>query len=158
MNPIVFLDLEETIIESFSDPVLCNVTKIRNFLEARDVTKIHMFSFAIYNDADRDTFDRFIRPNIEEALGVTVISCPTVVEMYKTDTNFTGTRFDIINPVMDYISLRGKKDAFINYVNAVFDYDVAILIDDMVPDLDISHRFNDYTIELWNINSLEKGV
>lgn len=154
-SELFFLDLEETIIHSFSDPVLCNVQKIKSFLRMAEATEVHIFSYAIYNDADRELFDREIKPNIERALDIKVASCITVPEMVKADSDLTGLRFEKGHEVSEFIQLRGKKDGFINYVlSRGGDFKRAVLIDDIVPDITVTHRIKGWSIELWNVNSI----
>lgn len=150
MNTCVFLDLEETIIDSWQSGLLVNVQVLREFLEKNNVTEIGIFSFAVYNDRDLEIFNRDHKPFIEKALNVTVTSCVTVEQMQKSDTKFTGIFFDNIS---DFISVRGKKDAFINFVNANIKFDKAMLIDDVVPNMTI--RFNDLNKEIELVNVLK---
>lgn len=152
-----WLDLEQTIIASWDDVFLINVTTIRDFLKSRNITEVGIFSFAIYNEADKEEFRKNIKPIIELALGVTVIAWPSVRDMIRVEKQYSGVVFDSEYEVHDYIQLRGKKDGFINYVNATCEFETAILIDDVVPDLTLSHRFKGWSIELWNVDSLRKA-
>ena len=151
-----WLDLEQTIIASWDDVFLINVGSIKEFLKDRGITEVGIFSFAIYNEADKEEFQKNVKPIIERALGVTVILWPSVRDMIRIDKQYTGDHFDSENEVHDYIQFRGKKDGFINYINATCNFDTAILIDDVVPDLTLSHRFDGWSIELWNVDSLGK--
>jgi len=154
-SELFFLDLEETIIHSFSDPVLCNVQRIRSFLKKAGATEVHIFSYAIHDDFDRETFNKHIKPTVELALGVKVMSCVTVPEMVKADYEYTGVKFEKGHEVSEFIQLRGKKDGFINYVLArCGKFTRAVLIDDIVPDLTVTHRKKGWSIELWNVNSI----
>lgn len=152
---LVFLDLEETIIHSFSNPLLCNVQKIRKYLRKHSIKEIHIFSFAIYNIADQATFEREMKPAIEEALGVTVLSWPSVRDMLKADYELTGVYFDGGTEVHDYITIRGKPQGFINYVNSKWNYDYAVLIDDIVPNQTVI--FHDPKCQVDLINVTNKG-
>lgn len=153
---ICYIDLEQTILESWQDPLLINVSKIRDFLKERQITEVSIFSYAIYNDNDKRIFADQIKPNIERALGVTVMGWPSVQDMIREEKKYTGIVFDQAYEVAEYIQLRGKKDGFINYVQGTCDFETAILIDDVVPDLTLSHRFKGWSIELWNVDSLGK--
>ena len=153
-----WLDLEQTIIASWDDVFLINVTTIRDFLKSRNITEVGIFSFAIYNEADKEEFRKNVKPIIELALGVTVTTYPSVQDMIRVEKQFTGVRFDQPYEVTEYIHLRGKKDAFINYIQGICEFETAILIDDVVPDLTLSHRFKGWAIELWNVDSLRKAA
>lgn len=150
MNTCVFLDLEETIIDSWHSGLLVNVQVLRDFLEKNNVTEVGIFSFAVYNDRDLEIFNRDHKPFIERALNVTITSCVTVEQMMKKDTAFTGIFFDNVS---DFISVRGKKDAFINFVNGNVKFDKAMLIDDVVPNMTV--RFNDLNKEIELVNVLK---
>ena len=154
INSIYFLDLEQTIVSSFGDPVLCNVTRIKNFLSSRGATAVHIFSFAIYNDTDKKTFDREIKPMIETALELPVMTAPSVLDMIRADYKFTGERFDSDFAVIDYIRLRGKKIGFYNYVCDTYDFNTAVLIDDTMPDETVVNRKKGWRIEYWNVDSI----
>ena len=156
VHTILYLDLEATIIASWQDPHLINVASIRHFLKERRITEVSIFSYAIYNDADKRIFAEQIKPDIERALGVTVMGWPSVQDMIREEKKYTGIVFDQAYEVTEYIQLRGKKDGFINYVQGTCEFEVAILIDDVVPDLTLSHRFKGWSIELWNVDSLGK--
>ena len=153
----VFIDLEQTIIDSWSSGELINVSPIRRFLQARNIQDVSIFSFAIYNEKDKQDFDTRLRPSIEEALGVKVMSWPSVQDMIREEKKFTGIVFDQAYEIAEYIQLRGKKDGFINYIQGTCEFDLAILIDDTVPDQTLSHRFEGWSIELWNVDSLRKA-
>jgi len=150
----VWIDLEQTIIASFADPVLCNVTRIRNFLKKNGVKVVHIFSYAIYNEHDQEVFVRDMKPAIEEALGVEVMTWPTVKDMIRADFRFTGTRFDPDFEVCEYIQLRGKQQGFINYIQSRCNFKRAVLIDDVVPDQTLVDRRKGWQIEFYNVDRL----
>jgi len=153
----VFIDLEQTLIDNWSSRELINIRPIRAFLKARGVTEISIYSFAIYDDNDKRKFSDHLKSQIEEALGVTVLAYPSVRDMIREDKKFTGVTFDQWSEITDYLRLRRKQDSFVNYILGTCEFDLAILIDDVVPDLTISHRFDGWAIELWNVNSLRKA-
>ena len=154
-SELFFIDLEETIIHSFSDPVLCNASRIRDFLWKNDAKEIHIFSYAIYNDADKEEFNRDIKTSIQSVLGLPIVSCASVLDMVKADEELTGVKFEKGHEVSEFIQLRGKKDGFINYVLArCGKFTRAVLIDDIVPDITLTGRKDGWSIELWNVNSI----
>lgn len=151
---IFFLDLEQTIIDCWDNAELIQVPQIKRWLNANGATSVSIFSFAIWNDADKHRFDGWIRPQIERALGMPVDTWPSVQDMIKADYDHTGIKFESGHEVSEYIQLRGKKDGFINYVLCRYDFKRAVLIDDVVPDLTLSHRHQGWSIELWNVDRL----
>jgi len=67
---ILFLDLEDTIIEEWDRPFLINVDKIKSFIDNNSFTDFGIFSYAIHNQSDLALFKRDMKPVIEKALGI----------------------------------------------------------------------------------------
>ena len=151
---LFFIDLEQTIIESWQAPDLINVQRIRSWLEVEKADEIRIFSFAIWNEIDKQRFNDEIKTRIEDALGLPVMSWPSVQDMMKADFRHTGIRFETGHEVSEFIQLRGKKDAFMHFVFDQYDFHRAVLIDDVVPDLTVAHRKKGWSVELWNVDSL----
>jgi|GEM_PF-3636301 len=126
----VFLDLEETVITSFDEGLLCNLDLVKRFLTKHNTSKVSIFSFAIWNSKDREEFHRGIRRNIERGLGVEVISVPTVEEIAASIKRGNKTHFSI----HDIISIWGKHRAFFDWCKFE-EVDDCILLDDVVPNL-----------------------
>ena len=61
----VYLDIEGTIIDSFSNPVYLvdNLHKIKTFLKAKDesISDVKFFSFAIHDEADVKLYEHILR-------------------------------------------------------------------------------------------------
>lgn len=151
---IFFLDLEQTIIESWDHPDLINVVKIDKWLKQNKVNEVSIFSFAIWNDKDKQHFNDVIKPTIEDALGVRVMTWPSVQDMMRIDFNHTGIRFEEGHAVSEFIQLRGKEQGFFNFVCNQYDFDRAVLIDDVVPDMTRTHRTKGWSVEFWNVDNL----
>lgn len=49
----VFIDLEETIIESWDNPILMDVSKLKNILSTLEISSVDVFSATVWNDADK---------------------------------------------------------------------------------------------------------
>lgn len=146
----VFLDLEETVINNWDEGLLVNATKVREFLAEHNATEFTVFSFAVWNDEDKAAFERLHRRPLERALDCRVAACPSVEDFMRVDTEFTGLRFDSLT---DFISIRGKVGAFTTWVRA-HGLGNALLVDDVVPDVDIVTRTNGDTIRFVNVDSL----
>jgi len=132
----VFLDLEETVITSWDEGLLCNTSKVREFLSKQKVTSFTVFSFAVWNDKDKVDFERLHRRSLELALDCVVTGCPSVTDFMKADTELTGVKFDSLT---DFISIRGKVGAFTSWVR-FHEIGDALLVDDVVPNLDVVNR------------------
>jgi hypothetical protein len=70
MFDTIFLDLEDTVIESWHSPYYTNLQKVRKWLKDNAVTEVGIFSFAIHNDADKAVFDQQMRVGLTDALGI----------------------------------------------------------------------------------------
>lgn len=151
---LFFIDLEQTIIESWDNPNLINVQRISTWLKQERADELRIFSFAIWDDKDKRKFDNDIKPAIQLALDLPVVSWPSVQDMMRADFNHTGIRFEEGHAVSEFIQLRGKEQGFFNFVCNQYDFDRAVLVDDVVPDLTRTHRIKGWSVEFWNVDSL----
>lgn len=78
----LFLDLEDTIItpvlNGWFQTELINVQKINEFIDTFKPDHVHLFSFAIWNETERQGFERGARSMIENALNRKLECIPTV--------------------------------------------------------------------------------
>ena len=146
----VFLDLEETVINNWNEGLLCNATRVREFLAAQEAKSFTVFSFAVWDQQDQDDFDRLHRRGLERALDCKVAACPSVDDFMRVDTELTGVHFDSLT---DFISIRGKVGAFTNWCR-FHGLTRAVLVDDVVPNVDIVNRDNGDLIRFINVDSL----
>lgn len=151
---LFFIDLEQTIIESWDNPNLINVQRISTWLKQERADELRIFSFAIWDDKDKRKFDNDIKPAIQLALDLPVVSWPSVQDMMRADFNHTGIRFEEGHAVSEFIQLRGKEQGFFNFVCNQYDFDRAVLIDDVVPDMTRTHRTKGWSVEFWNVDNL----
>jgi hypothetical protein len=161
MTSILHLDLEQTIITNWNDEFLCNVQKIKSFIDANpdiDRDDVRIFSFAIYDQRDQETFDREIKAMIERVLDVKITAWPSVFEMAEADQQYTGDRWldaDTMGglDICEFINIRGKHGAFENYVwHTAVDGSRHILIDDLVPHRSIVDHTRGIQIDLINVD------
>jgi hypothetical protein len=146
----VFLDLEETVINNWDEGLLANTSQVREFLATLAVTQFTVFSFAVWNEQDQRDFDRRHRRVLEKALDCRVAACPSVADFMAADTELTGVQFDSLT---DFISIRGKVGAFTNWVR-FHGISRALLVDDVVPNVDILTRDNGDLIRFINVTDL----
>lgn len=148
----IFLDLEETIIESWSNPLLMNVGKIGNFVHTSGVQEVGIFSFAIWNEQDKIDFEeRHIKQAIEMALGVPINEILTVPDIANEVFWKTGVRMDI----SEFITIWGKQRAFIDWALITQrNENRVVLIDDVVRNIDVIDRDRNLLIELINVEKL----
>ena len=148
----VFLDLEETVIDSWDSGLLVNSGKVRDFLQQNSVKSVHIFSFAIWTDKDKVDFDKRLRPFLKRALSTDFRMVPSVEDMMKVDTAITGVHFDSIT---DFLSIRGKQGAFMSFCKHHFDRKHNVLVDDVVPNA-MFHNFDTgLKLQFVNVGSLK---
>ena len=123
----LFLDLEETVINSWNDHRLCNLSGLRRFFKANAVTEVTVFSFAIYDERDKEYFEKHLKSLVEDALAVKVVAWPSVDDLLKTILWKYGTSFDRV----ELINVWGKTRAFFDFCRATQEED-CVLIDDVV--------------------------
>jgi hypothetical protein len=82
MNRHLFLDLEDTVItpvvNGWWNTELINVQRVRAIIEHFKPMSVHLFSFAIWNEAQREQFRLGTKPLIEKALNIKFASEWTV--------------------------------------------------------------------------------
>jgi hypothetical protein len=69
---IVFLDLEQTVINCWDDQslILRHIEKIKHWLSENNLdVKLGLMSWAVWDENDKNLFNIHIRPRLEEALG-----------------------------------------------------------------------------------------
>lgn len=147
----VWLDLEQTIIAIWQEPELCNVPQIRSFLQRQNVKSVNIFSFAVWNDADREVFNRTMRDGIAQALGVKINLVPTLAEVMKTIFHKSGNLFE----PHEFCSVWGKTKAFHDYIYLSGQKGSHTLIDDMVQNMTIQYEDENYCMRFVNVDTLE---
>ena len=154
----VYLDLEGTVIESWHDPLLINVGVLKEFLAKHNVTKVGIYSFAIYDANDREYFKRDMQSAIERALGVEITDVPSITDMMMVDHKYTGCQFmmgkkPIGGEIFDYITIRGKAQSFANFASYALKFTNALLIDDVVPDFTMEYHTVGCSIRFLNVTN-----
>jgi hypothetical protein len=112
----LFLDLEDTIISPVIDgwfnTRLKNVAKIKSFIADFKPHFMHVFSFAIWDEAQRERFNMGTRAMIERALGMSFTEVPTVDgEILPTCCRVLGLAQDSLT-FSDMSDFWGKHEAF----------------------------------------------
>lgn len=151
MNTNVFLDLEGTIISSWGENFLVNTHKVREWLASLKVNKVHVFSFAVYNEQDRTVFEKRIKPYLSKALDVVFLDCPTVEDFLAAEFAVTKVRWETL---YEFSTVRGKVDAFYSWCKYHYDGKHNILLDDTVPNAVWEDKDTKLKLEYVNVNSL----
>lgn len=151
----VFLDLEETLVNSWNDPILCNVQKLTSWFRKENVTEVHLFSFAVWDEKDRQHFVNNLQGFLENAFNVKFVTVSTVEDFMKADTKVTGIRFIDLT---EFITIRGKVGAFQSWCKLHFPQDATcFLFDDVVPNMTIEDHDNRTALHFVNVVKF-KGV
>jgi hypothetical protein len=144
----VYLDLEETIIDNWDSGLLINSSFIRKWLDANHLGDIHIWSFAIYNDQDKNDFVKHLQDRICRVLNRSVLSYPSIAEsmavVFKYDHVQYESRFE-------FVQLNGKHWSFFKYCMMQHIGEHCILIDDAVPSWTLTDNKTGTTVELINI-------
>ncbi len=148
----IFLDLEGTIINNWNEGLLINPQKIKNFIHStanvynRSVT---IFSFAIYDENDREEFvTSGMKEAIENSIDCMITNVLNVKEIQKAVYEYEKVKYDSI---FEFIQMNGKQWSFIKYCMIKHVGETSILIDDCVGSIDIIDRKQGTEIILHNI-------
>lgn len=131
----VFLDLEKTIIHSWDDPVIINEDMIRKHLQLIQPDLVGIYSFAIYDEQDRNVFLNTIKEEIENTFHLKIEAALifTVQEIAKTVLKMQT------EDIQKFIQTYGKQRSFLEFVKEKFPEGEFILIDDLVENLEIEN-------------------
>jgi len=151
----IYIDLEGTVIDIWTDPVLINCDRVRQWISdhhyLHGVRQVGIFSFAVWNQRDQDQFWNQLAPPLQEALDIKISQCPSIEEMMQADFGLTNVHWDGIH---DFVSVRGKKDAFRSWCVLNHPGQHSLLLDDTVPNAIWQDLDSELLVELVNINSL----
>lgn len=130
----VFLDLEKTIIHSWDDPVIINEVIVTERLTSIRPDLIGIYSFAIYDDRDRNYFLHSMKQEIEDSFHL------------KIETSLVFTVQEIANTILKaqvkdiqtFIQTHGKQNSFQEFIITKFKEGEFVLIDDLVENIEVS--------------------
>lgn len=159
---IVFLDLEETVIDEWGSDLLlpANIEAIRRLLQGNPV-HLGLMSWAVWeNERDKLKFTHDIQPYVEEALG------------FKFHPDLTWSMDDWAGEVFKHtgLTLDRKEDMFDMFKkeevlfklarhHPLFRGEMVILVDDAVEhDMTLRVPSRDCTVKFLNINNMVKNV
>ena len=131
----LWFDLEQTLIESWDKPIIINQEKIVNFFKEFPCDEIGIFSFAIWDDKDREVFEFQIKPRIEETFGIKISHVPTKQELFHAIKKNHKCQFSF----EDFHDFWDKEKGFVDWIRAT-NSGTHILIDDMVEDCEMKFK------------------
>ena len=147
----VFLDLEGTVITNWDEALLLNTSKVREWLKSLKVSQVHLFSFAVWDNKDKEIFINKIKPFLSKALDVNFLDCPSIEDFFAAELSVTGVNWESLH---EFITVRGKVDSFRSWCKKHFDCQHNILLDDVVPNAVWEDRDSKLKLEFVNIDSL----
>lgn len=120
----LFLDLEDTIItpvvNGWFNTAVINVSRVKGIIEQFKPDSIHLFSFAIWNQAELRGFNVGTRPLVEKVFGFELATTPTVdddiIPACCRVLNLSHERVDF----SDASAFWGKHEAFRLFVRHKF--------------------------------------
>lgn len=159
----LWLDLEDTIIfpvtEGWNNTHIIpeNLKKIQDFIMYFGPDYLHIFSFAVWNDWEKQRFNDSTRAMIEKALGLRFMTVPTVDEIISVCKKAKNIQSEIT--FQELLDFWGKHEAFRLYIQHLFKAgntaaDVALLDDAVFNEI---FEWRDLQIKgmILNIDTLE---
>lgn len=149
------LDLEETVIDSWESMTILpsKINAIASLAKSLQISEFSVFSFAVWNAQDQAEFARYLQPILERMLRMECIGCPTVDDIMEADRRQTNVRFDE-GELGEWIAVRGKADAFRNFILQRGTVGTHILVDDVVPDSVLYMSKSSIAVVLKNIDTV----
>lgn len=149
--PHLWLDLEETLINNWDEgqSIYLADKVVRWFKRRNHVIKtINIFSFAIYDDKDKNDFEIRLKDDIEDLFDWDISQYPSVEEIRATVFKYENIQYDSQH---EFIQLNGKHWAFVKFC-LMQPAGTYYLIDDTVPTLEIIDKTKNIKICLLNVN------
>ena len=155
---IILLDLEQTLIDDWStkNAMPENIEAIRLFLAQNSYAKVGVLSFAVWNNKDVSEFQTQLQDALEQAL-----NCSISVDWILTKGDMrrllrAHSKWKALN-VEDFDDFFMEKDHLLHYLasRGAWPNTKVILIDDVVPDTQLSVTRHKTTVATINIKSLK---
>lgn len=148
MKTILFLDLEETIIQSWENHTLMNIDKIKFIIDKTEPDEINIFSGAIWCGDDVFKFTSKLKNTLEQALSITINKAFPMSEVIRL-SSWGNCAFE---NRMESMIVVGKFRIFEDFCERNFKHTKCYLVDDACPSKNIVNFDSDVEIYLLNIN------
>lgn len=144
MNTTVFVDLEDTLVDSFDEMVAVNHEKVDRFMKEHCPNReVDLFSFAVWDERELERMHRFAF-HVEREHDLKFNKIWTCMEMIKTVQAHTGVFWDL----HDFLSVWGKERGFEDFCTALRLKDhTFVLFDDVVPNKIVHFSDTNVTIK-----------
>lgn len=161
MKKIIFLDLEDTVIESFTSSDLIrrdvNHPQVRAFLEREQADSIRLFSFAISNDSDvwlyKNWWHRWLCTGLQIDPARFDLS-----DVFTTEKLFLMNRRvgHVFEDEQECMLFHGKQYGFQRYIelSSEFDGHEVVLLDDSVDTISIQYPKRNLCLRTVNVADL----
>jgi len=149
-----FFDLEETLITDWHDPLLCNVQKVKKWIADNGVKQAGIFSWAVWNQADVDVFNKTLKTWLEGVFEIEFIEVITKNDAVRAVCFTKSLRCVDMTDVIDIASIFGKHGIFTEWCLATKRDCICVLLDDVVPDRIITDKVTGVTVKLVNVDRL----
>ena len=157
MRKIVFLDLEDTVIDEFNKvgfAALVNIPQVKAFIEAESPDEVRLFSFALWNDHCVKQFGFFFEERLNRALGVKF----AMADVFTTEKLFLMCRRRglIFEDQDECMLFHGKQYGFQRYIelSKEFDDQEVVLLDDSVETHSIHYPNRNLRLRMVNVAEL----
>ena len=151
---ILFLDLEGTVIDTFENMNLGNISEVRSFIKSHNPESIFIYSFAIWDKKDVSLVKNLVIPRLEDVLNCTISKkVITVSNMRQVLAENEGL---ILDHDFEFINILGKYYSFLRLAPLLFPNKDVTLIDDMVPDSTTHNKTLNIRLETIIIDTLIK--
>ena len=129
-----FFDLEQTLMESWECPVPMNKQLVDEWKENFSISEIFIFSFAIWDEKDKETFNSQMKWRLEKFFGFTIVDVVTKDEVFQTIKNHRKIAMD----EHDFTDFFNKENSFLEWARIKFEDDKIFLFDDMVSNMSVT--------------------
>lgn len=148
---VFYFDLEETLITSWVDTLLCNKEKVEAFIKQHNVKEVHIFSAAIWDDYDKNIFEKNLKGWLEGVYNISIVSWPSMKDVWAK-TNWKTVKFDNVS---EFIMIIGKKRMFEDWCKLMHHRDShCILLDDSFEEESLINKVHNTIIEVVDVNKV----
>lgn len=149
----VWLDLEETIIDNWDSGLLINPGKIKKWLKSTyNVDEISIWSFAIWDDADKEEFvSSGMKEAIEKALECRIIDFPSVEDMQRKVEEYESIKYESRG---EFMQINQERWSFMKYCLGYEPNTRCVLLDDAVPSWELVDWKTKTVVHLVNVIDL----
>lgn len=154
---VVFLDLEETVIDVFGrrqESTLVNLAQVRGFLDREAPAQVRLFSFALADASSVERYRQDYQVWLDHAFGVSVAldDCFTTMKLFDLCRRH-GTVFESDLECMLFHSKALGFQRYIEMSPEFRDMEV-VLLDDAVEPMQIFYPRRNLTVRLVNVTDL----